>query len=37
MDNNMDMKIESLKITTDILSPISEIDEFKGAWVPWAK
>ena len=28
----MGMKTESLKITPDILSLISEIDEFKGAW-----
>lgn len=32
MDMNMGMKIESLQITTDILSLIAEIDEFKGAW-----
>jgi hypothetical protein len=30
--NNMGMKIESLKITPEILSIIAEIDEFKGAW-----
>lgn len=28
----MDMNIESLKITPEILSLIAEIDEFKGAW-----
>jgi hypothetical protein len=28
----MDMKINSLTITQDILSLIAEIDEFKGAW-----
>lgn len=28
----MDMKIESLQITPEILSLIAEIDEFKGAW-----
>lgn len=30
--NNIDMKIDSLTITQDILSLIAEIDEFKGAW-----
>lgn len=28
----MDMNIDTIRITTDILSLISEIDEFKGAW-----
>lgn len=32
MDNYMDMNIQSLKITPDILALISEVDEFKGAW-----
>jgi Fic family protein len=32
MGNFMAMKINSLIITTDILSLIAEIDEFKGAW-----
>ncbi len=26
------MKVESLKITAEILTLIAEIDEFKGAW-----
>jgi Fic family protein len=32
MGNYMDMNVESLKITPDILLLIAEIDEFKGAW-----
>jgi len=28
----MDINIESLKITSDILALISEVNEFKGAW-----
>lgn len=28
----MDMNVQSLKITPDILALISEVDEFKGAW-----
>ncbi len=33
MGNNMDMNIESLKITPEILSLVAEIDEFKGDWL----
>ena len=32
MDINMDISVNSLTITPDILALISEIDEFKGAW-----
>lgn len=32
LDTNMDMKVSSLQITSEILSLIAEIDEFKGAW-----
>ncbi len=32
MGNYMDMNVQSLTITTDILALISEVDEFKGAW-----
>jgi Fic family protein len=32
MGKNMGMNIDSLKISTEILSLIAEIDEFKGAW-----
>ena len=32
MDIIMDMNIQSLAITPEILALIAEIDEFKGAW-----